>query len=78
MKRENNLSSQDRHEKAKRAMKIAEVQENLIKDVTKNPYVRVIFIGALAYGIIWVSKYFIDTSADAVTAVKKLRSAVRA
>ncbi|MGE0569333.1 MAG: hypothetical protein AB7O73_15445 [Bacteroidia bacterium] len=78
MKNENNLSSQDRREKAKRAMKIAEAQEILIKDVTKNPYVRVIFIGALVYGIIWVSKYFIDTSADAVTAVKKLRSAVRA
>lgn len=78
MKRENNLSSQDRREKAKRAMKIAEVKENLIKDVMKNRYVRIVLIGAVVYGIIFVSKYFIDTSADAVTAVKKLRNAVKA
>ena len=71
------LNSVTKEEKAENVLKILEDKENLIRSALKNRYIRFILISATVYGVLYVSRYFINTSAETVRAVKNLRNAVR-
>ena len=75
MKKDTNAATKE--EKAENVMKILEDKENLIHNALKNRYVRFILISATVYGILYVSRYFINTSAETVRAVKNFGRAVR-
>ncbi len=75
MKSRSNAATKE--EKAENVLKILEDKENLIRSALKNRYVRFILISATVYGALYLSRHFINISAETVRACKNLRNAVR-